>query len=207
MGKVKWPRPGYIRVAMSPESVRLLFVSGLSILLGGFFGAYATKSIYDTPSSQPRRDVPREKLACPPCAACPACPVADACDHGLIPTSTVTRTVLVSDDEPEHDRKTGLPMSAIKLASERVRAMIDPCLRESAKANAQGALLLELTVTATGSQGFISEATIGKRSPNTSWSEEIERCLVDGARQARFEWDDGDGEAHFRLPVKLGPGR
>src|SRR5436853_596435 len=82
----------------------------------------ATRSIYDTPNA-PRRQVPHDKQACPACAACPLCPpVPDCGEQGVAPTSTVTRAILVPDgDEPEHDKKAGLPASAIKLASAHVR--------------------------------------------------------------------------------------
>jgi hypothetical protein len=104
----------------------------------------------------------------------------------------------------EHDKKPGLPASAIRLASDGIRAELSGCVEESRKLNVQGIVLLELTVTATGGQGFISEASISGRSSGTASSEQIDRCILDGARRARFAWKEDDGEAHFRLPLKLG---
>lgn len=190
--------------AMSPELVRLVFVSGLSIIAGGAIGAYATRSIYGESAALVHPVQIRDR-PCPACAECPICPQAPDCeDRGLVPTSTAPRAILLPDtDEPEQKRP-GLPATAIRLASDRVRIEVAACVEESLRTGAQGTVLLELTVTATGSKGFISEANLATRSSGTVSSESIDRCLIEGARRARFDWPEDDGEAHLRLPVRLG---
>ena len=66
-----------------------------------------------------------------------------------------------------------------------------------------GTVLLDLTVTATGGQGFISDASMVERSGDAVSSSELEHCLLEAARRAKFEWSAEDGEAHVRLPVAL----
>jgi hypothetical protein len=190
---------------MNGDLVRLMFASGVSILVGGIIGAYAMHAVYGDHEREVRTGVARELKTCPPCE-CPACPPPPDCgDHGVVPTSTAPRALLAPDgEEPEHDKKAGLPVSAIRLASDRVREEVAACLEESRRIGVQGSVLLELTITTTATTGFVSDASLGGRSSGALSNEAIDRCLIEGARRTRFDWSEGEGEAHFRLPLKLG---
>lgn len=190
---------------MSPELVRLLFASGLSLIVGGALGAYATRSVFGEPAAGVHPVAVREK-ACPECPPPPTCPPPPDCgEHGIVPTSTAPRGMLLPDpDEPERERRPGLPASAIRRAQERVQAEVAACTPDAIREGATGLVLLDITVTTTSTEAVIGEANIAGQSGGARVSEELERCLIDAARRARFEWSGGEGEAHFRLPVKLG---
>src|SRR6185503_19377402 len=99
---------------MSPESAKLFFAAGLSMLAGGAIGAYATRAVYADSTEEIDPVPPRQKI-CPTCE-CPVCPPPPDCgDVNGVPTSTAPRALIVpEDDEPDHG-KPGLPASAIKL--------------------------------------------------------------------------------------------
>lgn len=190
---------------MAPESVRLFFVAGLSLFAGGFAGAYVTRAIYGDEIA-PVDPIHEREHTCPPCPDCPTCPPPPDCGQsGLVPTSTAPRAILAPEgDDPERERKPGLSATAVERAAVRVREEIVSCLLDAAKVDARGSLLLDFTVTATGGQGFISDGHVRERSGDVRSTPDIERCIIDASRRARFEWGPEDGEAHFRLPVRLG---
>lgn len=172
------------------------------MLVGGAVGAYATRAIYGDSPENIDPVTPRQKI-CPTCE-CPVCPPPPDCgDVNGVPTSTAPRAILIpEDEEPDRHTKPGLPASAVQLATGSVRTEVRPCLA-TIPYEVHGTVLLDLTVTATGGQGFISDASMVERSGDAVSSSELEHCLVEAARAAKFEWSGEDGEAHVRLPVAL----
>lgn len=187
---------------MTPEAARLFFAAGLSMLAGGAIGSYATRLIFGGSTENIDPVTPRQKI-CPPCE-CPMCPPPPDCgDVNAVPTSTAPRAILLpEDDEVDRDKRPGLPASAVQLATKQVREETKACLN-ALQVEVHGTLLLELTVTATGGQGFISDASMIERSGDAVSSNDLEHCLLDAARRAKFDWPAEDGEAHVRLPVAL----
>jgi hypothetical protein len=189
---------------MSPAALRVFFAAGLAFLIGGGLGVWATRAIYGE-GIAPVDPAPVRPKPCPPCGECPVCPPPPDCgDRGLIPTSTAPKALLVpDDDEPNRDRKPGLPARAIQLATTTVKQSVASCVEEAKRTGAEGTILLELTVTATGGQGFISDAALAGRSEDARNTMTIESCVLEGARTARFDWGNDDGEVRFRLPISL----
>lgn len=201
---------------MSSQVARLLFTSGLSLLAGGALGSYATRVIYGE-SVAPIDPAPPRARPCPVCRECPICPPPEDCvvaegrePEGDSPEVVRTATAVApvellvpASEEPDRERLHGLPASAIQLATTTVRAAVAPCLEPAVRGEARGTILLDLTVTATGGQGFISEAAVYERSSDARETRGVEPCLVENARRARFEVSADDGEARFRLPVRL----
>jgi hypothetical protein len=187
---------------VTPETARLFFAAGVSLLAGGAIGAYATRAIYGDSPEDIEVVKPQTRI-CPPCE-CPTCPPPPDCgDINGVPTSTAPRAILIPEDEEvDRDKKQGLPASAVQMASGKVRLELVPCLA-TAPPEAHGTVLLDLTVTAADGQGFISEALLTERSGDAVSSGELERCLLEAAQRAKFEWSGEDGEAHVRLPVAL----
>ncbi|MBK6684336.1 MAG: hypothetical protein IPG45_07670 [Deltaproteobacteria bacterium] len=185
---------------MAPEVARTLFIAGFCLLVGAAGGSLATRALYGdgggvvvpTPPTRPE---------CPICKECPACPPPPDCgDLGVVPTETPPPTIL-GEDGPTPEAKPGLPASVIKPAGTAVEVLIEPCLTAKEAEGLSGTVVLDLTVTATGGQGFISEVLITRR---VGAVESVEPCLSDAAKRARFEWSEGEGELKFKLPVKVG---
>jgi hypothetical protein len=187
---------------VTPEATRLFFAAGISMIVGGVIGSYVTGLVYGDSPGEIDPVTPRQKI-CPPCE-CPACPPPPSCgDLNGVPTSTAPRAILVPEDEEvDRDKKPGLPASAVQLATSKVRAEVASCFA-NLPFEVHGTILLDLTVTATGSQGFISDASMIEKSDDVVSSSELEHCLVDAARRTKFEWNAEDGEAHVRLPIAL----
>lgn len=192
--------------ARSLLSPGLTLVAGM--LIGGLAGVYGTRLL---DGDAPRSTVdpsPNPVRECPPCETCPACPPPPECgDVSLIPAR---------DDDPGLDRDPlddppdrpdiapagpGLSARAIAQASAAVRVAIEPCLLSDQLDGAQGMLLLDLTVTATGSVGFVTEALVTARNGDT---EAVEACVQREAARARFDYAGPDGAQRVKLPIKIG---
>lgn len=185
------------------QAARLFLASGLSLLVGGALGAFVTRSVFGD-AVEPIDPRPAKEVVCPPVKECAPCPPPVCADVGAVPTSTRTAPALApTNDEPVRDARPGLPASAIQRASQEVRTLATTCVDQAAQAGARGIVLLDLTVTATGGQGWVSEAHVLERSPDARDTAAAEACLVEGARRARFPVAAEDGEARFRLPVRL----
>ena len=176
---------------MSPEVVRLLAVATVSLLAGGALGGYATNALLD--GGQDRvRPMP---VPPPPALQCncetPQQAAVDPLGAGRIPDDL---TEVAAPALP------GLPVSALNRARAAAQQVLRPCATSST-AFGQGTLILTLTVTATGGQGFIREAAITGRTGDVSWAEE---CVMRRTRQVRFDWSGSDGQQTLKLPLQVG---
>lgn len=184
---------------MSPEGAKLFFVAGLSLLVGGAAGAFTTRTLYGGPieSVDPSPD---RAPACPKCRECPVCPPPVDCGElGVVPVGDEpTGVVPDAVDVPEAARP-GLPAAAVGLATTAVKDAVADCLNDVEGSG--GHVLLSLTVTSTGGQGFIRNAEIAKTSGDVSAQTD---CIVSNARRAKFEFEP-EGELRFQLPLKVGP--
>lgn len=188
------------------EGTRLLMVSGFALLVGAAAGAYATQIVYGGASQAPVVPSPSPIRECPACPSCPACPPPPDCSEvSLIPS---TPDPVPSDDPdlpdgppPNRPAGPGLSARAIQQASAAVRLAVTPCLEAEGVDQLSGMLLLELTVTATGSEGFITEALISQRSGDTT---EVEACVQREALGAKFEHQGPEGEQRVKMPLQVG---
>lgn len=179
----------------------LAFAAGL--LIGGAGGAYAMRLVYGDAPARVDVGAPQNelRLRCPECRACP--PPVDCGELGLVPeavpsTPLSPREVL----PPESGGLPGLPPLALKRASEAVRTAVAPCVAQAEELDAHGVLLLDITVTATGGQGFVRTLEAGGR---TGAPGPVEPCIIDRAWSARFAWDGDDGVQRLKLPIQVAP--
>lgn len=193
LGSVIVPRP------MPPETARLIFIATICLVAGGAAGAYATRTIYGSVESVA---VPSAVRApeCPPPPPPPLCPPPPDCGElGVVPRGDAPSGAVLEDPvEPPAPAKPGLPASAIRLGTQAVEQAVAACRGEG---DADGALVLDLTLTATGGVAFISDAQIVRRSGQV---ESVEACVRDRAREARFAYGAAEGEARFKVPVRFG---
>lgn len=194
--------PSVITPMMSAEFTRLFLASGLCLLVGGVGGAYATRAVYGDPKTKVDPN-PKRPPSCAPCPVCPACPPPPECG-GIIPPPSHTTKPIDKPSEPLAPAKPGLPFKALKLATDAVRGSIERCTTEDKVGELDGVILLNLTATATGGQGWISEALVTRATGSVADSD-IATCVTDAAEEARFEWAESEGELRFKLPVKIGP--
>lgn len=189
----------------------MFLVASSCLLLGGFVGAYATASLHG--QTEPILVVQSggggTKPSCPACAECPRCPAPVDCgERGVIPTTTRSALhplLAPQGDDSEPHRTAGLPATAIQAASRTVWTEIAPCIKSAGERQISGSIVLDLTVTATGGKGFIRETDLLVGPDGVTVADDIRECLVEGADRAEFPWEGSDGEARFRLPVRLKP--
>lgn len=181
----------------------LSFAAGL--LIGGVGGAYGMRLVYgDAPArvevATPKNEV---RTRCPECPTCP--PPVDCGELGVVPvgepTAPITPTAQV-EDSFETSGLPGLPPLALKRASEAVRTAVEPCVAQADELGAHGVLLLDLTITATGGQGFMRAIDTSGRAGDPSM---LEPCIITRARSARFSWDGDDGIQRLKLPIQISP--
>jgi len=202
------------------QGTRLFVVSGLALVVGAAAGAYATQLVYGDSSQQTVDPSPAPIRECPACPACPACPPAPDCsDLSVIPSapddfvpdqpSDGDGTDGARDDSeapinPLPSRRPagpGLSARAIQQATAAVRVAVRPCLEAEGTEALSGMLLLDLTVTATGSEGFVTEALISQRSGDVG---QVDMCVQKEALGARFEHEGPEGEQRVKLPLQVG---
>lgn len=178
---------------MSPEAVRLFFGCTISFLLGGSAGVFGLRTLYgDLDRVEP---APRRNLVCPPPVPCPACVPAPVTEIERPPPGPPP------DVTPgEASALPGLPIEAAELAREAVRAEVAPCLA-GAPGDMPGVALIALTVTATGGEGFIVDASVSSATGDADRSRD---CIQAAARRARFAWDGADGRTRLQLPLSYG---
>lgn len=185
---------------MAPEVARTLFVAGFCLLVGAAGGSLATKALYGDGGGVVV-PAPVARPECPVCKECPACPPPPDCGElGVVPTTPPPPSG-EGEEGPPPDQKPGLPASVIKPAGTAVETLIEPCLTAKEAEGLSGTVVLDLTVTATGGQGFISEVLVTRR---VGAVDAIEPCLTGAAKRARFEWPTSEGELKFKLPVRVG---
>lgn len=183
---------------------RLVLVGGLALVAGAVGGAYGTRVIYGDGASGPVEPAPHTIRECPPCPACPACPPAPDCgDVSLIPAQGGDDQADPRPDtaQPIEPAKPGLPAHAIQQALAAVRLAVGPCLEPEASQGASGMLLVDLTVTTTGTTGEVVDAIITQRTGSV---EAVESCVQDQAVTARFPYQGPEGEQKVKLPLAVG---
>ena len=195
--------------AMS-QATRLAATALLSLAVGAVGGAYATRLVYGgggasvDPSPEPRR-------TCPPCPDCPACPTPPPCDAvSDLPMEDDDPGLGAGDGDPGYARGLpdpdaptgpGLSAGAIQQAFAAVRVAVAPCLEEAEVQGVRGMVLLDLTVTATGTEAFVTDATVSQRMGDV---EAIEPCVQSHAVRARFSHKGGDGSQRLKVPLRIG---
>ena len=178
--------------AMSSGVARLFAVAGVSFLAGGALGAYATSAILGG-GQPPVRPSPQAKAPAEPCR----------CDEPAAAAVDPLGTGRIADDLTEVDAPAalpGLPVTALNRARASAQAQLKPCTTSSV-AFGEGTLVLTLTVTATGGQGFISDAHITARTGDVEWAEP---CIAQRARAIRFDWAGSEGQQTLKLPLRVG---
>ncbi len=180
---------------MSPQAVKLLTVAGVSMLAGGMLGSYATSALLG--GGQPR--VSPMPDPAPVVAECKCDdqerPPVDPLESGRLPEGL---TEIPGD--PGEQALPGLPVKALELARAQAQRELKPCL-SSADGLSEGTLVLTLTVTATGGQGFIREAAVTASSGDAEWAKD---CVIERSRAVRFEWSGADGQQTLKLPIRVG---
>lgn len=204
--------------AMS-QTTRLAATALLSLVVGAAGGAYATRLVYGDgtgavdPSPEPRR-------TCPPCPDCPTCPEPPPCDTvSDLPTSpdpiepygdldVVDTATDAPDDlprrrlpDPDLPRGPGLSAGTIQQAFSAVRLAVGPCLIQASEEDRRGMVLLSLTVTATGTEGFVTDAVVSQSSGDVA---SLEECLRSHAEGARFPHRGSDGSQRLKVPLRIG---
>jgi hypothetical protein len=180
----------------SVSGLRTFLVLGVGLIVGGLAGAWATSAVHGSGGERPPG----------PSSACPPCPVCSAEKPALPPVPERDVDEIAAEDEPEVDlpsdpARAGLPASAVKLASAGLQREIAACLALPEVQGEYGALLLDLTITATGGIGHIREVGVVRREGEIS---RVEACIDEGARRVQFDWGGGDGESRLRYPVQVG---
>lgn len=202
------------------QGTRLFVVSGLALVVGAAAGAYATQLVYGDSSQQTVDPSPAPIRECPACPACPACPPPPDCgDLSVIPSTPddlIPSAPMHGDGSedplgedgnsitPPPSRRPagpGLSARAIQQATAAVRVAVRPCLEAENTQTLSGMLLLDLTVTATGSEGFVTEALISQRSGDVG---QVDVCVQKEALGARFEHEGPEGEQRVKLPLQVG---
>lgn len=188
---------------------------GVGLIAGGVIGAYAMTVVYGA-----HAPLEPTKLQCPPCPACavataapcPVCPAGNddtaaaggaspaPGDPAPSPGDTVAAGTPDTVDVPPEPRLPGLPASALRLASAGFTREIAPCLEKARADGLKGTILLDLTVTSTGSVGHIPAVELVRADPTAA---DVGPCLVEAARRVHFEWRDEDGQTRLRFPVAL----
>lgn len=161
-----------------------------SLVVGAALGSYATAALFgssETVNVNPQKAPPAEPCRCEIPMPEPVDPLA---------TSRVGEGIT----EIDAPRLPGLPRSALELATRAAHEQFGPCATSSA-AVGQGTLILELTVTATGGQGFVKDGGVVDRTGETEWAEQ---CMMRRLPAVRFEWSGGDGQQTLKLPLRVG---
>lgn len=193
------------------QVARLFLASGLSLVIGAGGGAYAMSLLYGGPPEAQVRVDPSPDPVAPECPACPECPVCppppDCGELGVLPeddlpVEPVDGPRAEPPELPSAAPSSGLPVSAVQKATAAVREAVTPCLEAPEAEAARGMVLLSLTVTATGGQGFIRDALVTQRTGDVAG---VEACIQSEARRAKFEWAGADGEQSMRLPIPVQP--
>ena len=177
---------------MSPEVVKLLAVAGVSMLAGGALGSYATSALLgggQAPVSPVAKKPPAVQEC--NCETQTAARQVDPLAAGRIPEDLT---------EVRGTTLPGLPVSALNLARAAAQRELQPCAT-SGDAYGEGTLVLTLTVTATGGQGFIRQARVTAQSGDSDWARE---CVLERSRRVRFEWSGADGQQTLKLPIRVG---
>jgi hypothetical protein len=183
--------------------IRLALVGGLALVVGAVGGAYGTRVIYGDGAQSPVEPAPRPIRECPACPACPACPPPPECGEvSLLPTQGNDPTAPPPETPPPLEpARPGLPAHAIQQALAAVRLAVGGCLAPDAAQGASGMLLLDLTVTTTGTTGQVVEALVTQRSGSV---EAVEGCVQTSAKSARFPYQGPEGEQKVKLPLAVG---
>ena len=194
---------------MSSDAARLVLGCTISFVLGGAAGVYGLRTLYgDIDPVDPARERTPECPSPPPCPACP--PPVDCGLQGRLPPADAPFETFEdesdtdSSDDPsweEDASMAGLPASAVPLAHAAVKSEIETCFELLEDPAPSGIALLQLTVTATGGVGFVTEALVTRA---TGGAAELAGCLGEAARRARFVWKGPDGRLNFKLPLSVG---
>lgn len=176
-------------------SSKLFLVAGASLLVGGGLGAFVTQTIYGGHAERvdPSPDRP---LKCPEPKPCICPPPVDCGENGIVPDGAEPVGEIAAIEVPDTTRP-GLPASALGLATAAVKEAIAPCLIDTEGLG--GNILLRLTVTSTGGQGFIRTAEVTKTSGEVA---DVPECVSAYARRAKFEFET-EGETQLQLPIKV----
>lgn len=187
------------------SALRTFLTLGVGLIAGGVVGAYAMTVVYGDRSAA----LDPSRMQCPPCPAIAAAPSPTPCpirpDDATGPSAsaspeTVTAEAPEALEVPTEPRLPGLPASALRLASAGMAREIEPCVTAARAANHTGTILLDLTVTSTGSVGHIPAVEVVRADPEVA---DLGPCLTQAARRVHFEWRDEDGQSRLRFPIAI----
>lgn len=175
----------------------------IGLVVGAAGGAYGMRLVYGEAPSRVEVSA-REGEIHPRCPECPACPPPVDCGElGVVPETTLQAPLDASEEAfPESGGLPGLPPLALQQASEVIRIAVAPCLAQADALDAHGVLLLDLTITATGGQGFVRTLDATGRTGDPG---PLEPCITARAQAARFSWDGDDGSQRLKLPIRVSP--
>lgn len=176
-------------------SSKTFFVAGASLILGAGLGAFVTQTIYGGPAERVDPS-PERKFVCPEPKPCICPPPVDCGERGVVPDGAEPVGEIAAIEVPDTSRP-GLPASALKLATAAVREAIAPCLVDTEGLG--GHVLLRLTVTSTGGQGFIRAAEVEQTSGEVA---DVPECVSAYARRAKFDFEP-EGETELKLPLRV----
>lgn len=197
----------------------LIAATGGALIIGLGVGFSMGRAVYeaDTAAVDPS---PPPAMVCPKCAACPVCPPAPDCGReGLIPKGEAAPELeLDLEDEPGvadparaaaqvdygdgalPNGLPGLPAKAMDRARAAIEAAIAPCL-DSPAPGQTGLILLDTEVEAGGGRGEIKSVAVKTRRGEVS---QVEGCVLEKAKSARFEWEGPRGALPLKVTVPVG---
>ena len=165
------------------------------MLAGGMLGSYATSALLG--GGQPRVSPMPDPV--PAVAEC-RCDDQDRAPVDPLASGRLPEGLTEIPGAPGQRTLPGLPVKALEIARAQAQRELKPCLTAE-DALSEGTLVLTLTVTATGGQGFIREATVTAQSGDAEWAKD---CVIERARAVRFEWSGADGQQTLKLPIRVG---
>lgn len=182
------------------DAARLFFACSITFLLGAAMGAFATRTLYG--DIEPVEPVTRSGPACPPCPDCPVCAPSEASMPGTFEPASDELDLAMERLESAEPTESGLALTAIRSADAAVQEAVQPCLRDGRARGVGGSVVLDLRVRVDGGTGTIRDAVALSQGQVDA---EAEACLVEAARQARFEVDGPDGAGRLKVAVRFDP--
>ena len=172
-------------------------------------GAYAMSTLYgrQVPIGQGPAELgeARKSRVCPPCPHCKTClpPVDCKVAPPVIAPGDETGMMEHQSDVVANERgKAGLSAKAMVLAIKSLNVGVQNCRSSTTAAAWAGSVVLDLTVTATGGWGRISNASVIQTDGQVAG---FGQCLINAAGETQFEWTFSDGEGKIRQAFSAKP--
>lgn len=167
----------------------MLFACTVCLALGIAGGSVATRWVYARPSAPP---VPVAS-ECPACPPVPACPGESFVEEG--------ETLGEPSWEARAPTAPGLPPRLVEAVRVDVSRVAERCILEAGKRGSSGAVVMELTVTASSGAARVEHVSV---PVNEARDADLGTCLTEAGREAEVP-TELEGLARLKVPLTVSP--